>query len=55
MKIRKILLFSKSFSVSITFSISIENQPCYLDKEKKYKLFVYSCNIFPVNDPNELI
>ena len=55
MKIRKMLLFSKSFSVSILFSVSIENHPCYPNKEKMYTLFVYSCNIFPVIDPNEHI
>ena len=49
MKILKMLLLSKSFSVSI------ENHPCYPNKEKMYKLFVYSCNIFPVIDPNEHI
>ena len=49
------LLFSKSFSVSILFSLSIENHPFYPNKEKTYKLFVYSCNIPPVIDPNEHI
>ena len=43
------------FSVSISFSISIENHPCYPNKEKTNELFVYSCNIFPLNDPNEHI
>ena len=55
MKIGKMLLFSKSFSVSILFSVSIENQPCYPKKEKKYKLDFYICNIYPVTDPNEHI
>ena len=53
MKICEMLLFLKSFSVSILFSVSIENHLCYRNKEKTYKLFVYSCNIFPVIDPNE--
>ena len=52
MKIRKMLLCSKSFSVSIVFSIKREFE--YPNKET-YKLFVYSCNIFPVIDPNEHI
>ena len=51
MKIRENLLFFKSFSVSITFLASIENHLCYPNKEKTYKLFVYSCNMFPVIDP----
>ena len=55
MKIRKMLLFSKLFSISISFSVSIENNPCYQNKEKTYKLFVYSCNMFPVIEPNEHI
>ena len=61
MKTRKMLIFSKStstfcgLSVSISFSLSIENHPCYPNKEKTYNLFVYSCNIFPVIDPNEHI
>ena len=36
-------------------SVSIENHPCNRPKEKTYKLFVYSCNIFPVIDLNEHI
>ena len=52
MKIRTMLLFSKAFSVSISFSVSIVNHPSYQNKEKIYKLFVYSYNIFPVIDPN---
>ena len=43
MKIRNILLLSKSFLVSISFSVAIENHPCHQNKEKTYKLFVYSC------------
>ena len=45
MNIRKMLLFSKSFSVFISFWlwVSIENHPCYPNKEKTYTLFVYSC------------
>ena len=39
MKIRNILLFSKSFSVSTSFTISIENHPCYQNKENTNKLF----------------
>ena len=38
MKIHKMSLFSKSFSVSI------KNQPYYPNKEKTYKLFVYNPN-----------
>ena len=49
MKILKMLLISRSFSVSM------ENHLCYPNKEKMYKLFAYSCNIFPVIDPNEYI
>ena len=45
-------IFSKPFS-SIT--ISIVNHMCYPNKEKTYKLLVYSCNIFPVIDPIEHI
>ena len=52
MKIREMLL---SFLVSMSFTVSIENHPCYPNKEKTYKLFVYSCKIFPVIDPNEQI
>ena len=48
MKIRKILLFSKSFSVSISFTISIQNHQRNPNKEKTHTLFVNSCNIFPV-------
>ena len=55
MKIRKMLLVLKLFSVSISFSVSITNHPCYPNKEKMYKLFVYCCNIFLVIDPNEHI
>ena len=55
MKIRKMLLFSKSFSVSTLLSVSIENHPCYPNKEKTYTIFDYICNIFPVIDPNENI
>ena len=29
--------------VSISVSVSIENHPCYPNKEKRFKLFVYSC------------
>ena len=55
MKICKMLLFSKSFLVSKLLSVLIENHPCYPNKEKTYELFVYSCNIFSVIDPNEHI
>ena len=55
MKIHKMLLFSNAFSVSISLSVSIKNRLCYPNKEKTNKLFVYSCNIFPVIDPNEHI
>ena len=53
MNIRKIIF--KIVSVSISFTISIENHPCYPEKEKTYKLFVYICCIFPVIDPIEHI
>ena len=53
LKIRKMLLLSKLFTVSISFSVSIDNHPCYPNKEKTNKLFVYCCDIFPVIDPNE--
>ena len=43
------------FSIDVSFSVSIENNPCYPNKEKAYTLFVYSYNIFPVIDPNEHI
>ena len=36
MKIRKMLLFSKAISVSYSFSVSIENNPCNRTKEKTY-------------------
>ena len=55
MKFRKMLLFSLSFSVFISFSVSIENHPTYPNKEKKDNIFVYRSNIFPVIDPNERI
>ena len=55
MKIRKMLLFSKSFSVSISFLVSIKNHLCYPNKEKTYELFVYSFTMFPVIDPSEHI
>ena len=55
MKISRMLLFSKSFSVSISSLVSIENHPCYPNKEQMNKFFVYSCNIFAVIDPNENI
>ena len=51
MKIRKMLLFSKSFSVLLLFSIG--NQ-CYPNKEKTYKL-LFIAVIFPVIDPSEHI
>ena len=47
-KIRKMLLLSKLVIVSISLPVSIEN------KENRYKLFVYSCNIFPVIELNIL-
>ena len=42
------LLFSNRFQYPYRFSVSIENHPCNRTKEKKYKHFVNSCNIFPV-------
>ena len=53
MKIRKMLLLSKSFLVSISFSVSIGNHPWYQNKEKMYKLFVFNCKKFPIIDKNE--
>ena len=47
-------LFSKSFSVSILFSVSIKNHQCYPNKEK-CKTFLFIAAIFPVIDPNEYI
>ena len=38
MKIRKMLLFSKAFSVSISVLESIENHLCYANIENMYKL-----------------
>ena len=55
MKIRKNFLFSKSFSVSISFPVSIQNHPCYPNKETVLTLCLYSCNIFPVIDSKEYI
>ena len=52
MKIRKMLLFSKAISVSYSFSVFQRKSLCNRTKEK---LFVYSCNIYPVIDLNELI
>ena len=49
MKIRKMLLFLKSFSVSISFSLSIENHPCYPNKEKTYTLFFINIIYFPLS------
>ena len=49
MKIRKMLLFSKSFSVSILFSVSIENHPCYPNKEKMYTLLFIAVICFPLS------
>ena len=37
------------------FSVSIKIHPCYPNKEKMCKLFVYNCNIFPVIDPNNIL
>ena len=54
-KSAKCCYFQNRFQESIAFSVSIENHPCYPNKEKACKLFVYSCNIFPVIDPNEHI
>ena len=42
----------KIILVSMSFSVSIENHPCYPNKEKTYTLFIYICNIFPVIDQN---
>ena len=33
--------------------MKIENNSCYPNKEKTYKPFDYSCNIFPIIDSNE--
>ena len=55
MTICKMLLFSKLYLVSISFSVSIKNHLCFPNKEKTYKLFVYGCNIFLVNEQNEHI
>ena len=49
------LIMNELFSVSISFSVSIENHPCYPKKQKMYKLFVYGSIIFPVIEPNEHI
>ena len=46
MKIRKMLLFSKLFSVSISFSASIKNHPCYPNKEKSYIIFLFITVIY---------
>ena len=48
MEIRKMLLFLKLFSVSI------ENRPCYPNKEKMYKLLLVAV-IYPPIVPNEHI
>ena len=53
MKIRKMLLFSKSFSVSISFFSFI--RVIELKKQIINFLFICSCNIFPVIDLNEHI
>ena len=52
-EICKMLLFSKAFSVSISYSV--QNHPCYPNKEKNHKLFFYSYNVIPVIDPYERI
>ena len=49
------VIIFKTVLVSISFSVSIKNYLCYPNKEQMYKLFVYSCNIFPVIDPPEHI
>jgi len=46
-----VLLFSKSYFVSILFSVSIIR----VIQIKKEELFIYSCNMYPVIDPNEHI
>ena len=55
MKIRKCCYFQICFQYPYRFSVSIENHPCNLTKEKTYELFVYSRNIFPDIDLNEHI
>ena len=49
MKISKMLLFSKSFSVSTSFSVSSKNHPCYPNKEKTYKLLSIAVVYFPLS------
>ena len=46
MKIHK--MFSKSFSVSISFLVSIENRPCYPKKEKIYTVLFIAVIYFPL-------
>ena len=52
---QNVVIFKIVFSIHVSFSVSIENHPCYPNKEKTYTLFVYSYNIFPDIDPNEHI
>ena len=49
------LLFSKSFSESISFSVSIQNCLCYPNKEKTCTLLFIADKYFPCFDPNERI
>ena len=45
----------QKFSVSISFTISIEIICVIQIRNKTYKLFIYSSNIYPVIDPIEPI
>ena len=49
MKTRKMLLFSKSFSVSISFTISIEKHPSYPNKEKTINFLFIVVIYFPLS------
>ena len=53
MEINKMLLFSKSFSVSISLSVSIENHPCYPNKYKNF-LFIAIAIIDPIEHINTM-
>ena len=46
MKIRKMLLFSKSFLVSMSFSVSIENHLCLIKIKKKHINFLFKAVIY---------
>ena len=52
MKLHKI--FKVVFSINNIYDINLKSS-VLSKKRKKFNIFVYNCNIFPVIDPNEHI